>query len=146
MSTAATAIPKAAVPLRRIRPPYRDAGDSVSGIILGVESLGRIVRQARKDAAIGQRELALRAGTSQSAISRIENELEEPSFDRFAQIMLAFGYAPRIELGPVAVHDAEPARLLEQARKSPQERFEEGINWMRFLRNIEPRHARRRAA
>jgi transcriptional regulator with XRE-family HTH domain len=103
-----------------------------------VKSLGQIVGDARREAGVGQRELALRAGTSQSAISRIENGLEDPSFERFAQIMLALGYAPALELRPVAVHDAEPARLLEQARKSPQERFEEGVNWMRFLRSVRP--------
>jgi transcriptional regulator with XRE-family HTH domain len=96
------------------------------------------IRQARRRAGIGQRELAIRAGTSQSAISRIENGLEDATFERFAQIMAALGFAPEIELRPIAAHDAEPGRLLEQASKSPQERFEEGINWMRFLRNIRP--------
>jgi transcriptional regulator with XRE-family HTH domain len=116
----------------------RSSGDHVSGIMVRVRRLGDIVSAARHEAGIGQRELALRAGTSQSAISRIESGAEEPGFERFAQIMLALGYAPEVELRPVAVHDAEPRRILEQARKSPQERFEEGINWMRFLRSVRP--------
>jgi transcriptional regulator with XRE-family HTH domain len=100
--------------------------------------LGESVRQARTMARISQRELAIRARTSQGAISRIENGLEDATFERFAHIMTALGYAPEIELRAIATHDAEPGRLLEQARKSPQQRFEEGINWMRFLRSVRP--------
>ena len=98
--------------------------------------LGDIIRRTREEAGIGQRELAVRSRTSQGAVSRIENGLEEPSYERFTQIMRALGYAPGLELRRLAEHDAEPRQLMEQARKSPQERFDEGINWLRFLRGI----------
>ena len=94
------------------------------------------VAQARRSAGISQRSLAIRAGTSQAAISRIENGLEEPSFERFEAIMCGLGYAPRVALEPLATHDAEPRRLLEQMRKPAQARFEESINWSRFLRRM----------
>lgn len=103
-----------------------------------MNQLGESVRHAREAAGISQRELAIRARTSQGAISRIENGLEEPSFERFAQIMRGMGYAPRVELRPLATPDTEPGQLLEQAHKSAQTRFEESVNWSRFLRRLEP--------
>ncbi len=98
--------------------------------------LGKTVRDARVRAGISQRSLAIRAGTSQAAISRIENGLEEPSFERFEAIMGGMGYTPEISLRPIAEHDAEPRRLLEQVGKTAQERFEEAMNWSRFLRRL----------
>jgi transcriptional regulator with XRE-family HTH domain len=101
-----------------------------------MQALGRAVRQAREAAAIGQRELAIRAGTSQSAISRIENGLEEPSLERFRQIMRGLGYAASVELQPLAQPDADLRQLLDHARMSPQARFDECMNWSRFLRRL----------
>ena len=101
-----------------------------------MSGLGDSVRQARQAAGISQRELAVRARTSQGAISRIENGLEDPSFERFAQIMRVLGYSPTVELRPLADPDAEPRRLLEQSRLTPQQRFEDGLNWLRFVRNL----------
>lgn len=92
--------------------------------------------EARARAGISQRELAIRAGTSQAAVSRIETGLEEPSFARFTQLMAAMGWRPNVELQPIAAHRAEPRRLIEQSRMSPQERFEGGINWLRFGRSL----------
>ena len=103
-----------------------------------MSELAHTILAARRRARISQRELAIRASTSQSSISRIESGLEEPSFDRFSHLMGVMGYKPRLEFEPIAVHDAEPRRILEQADKTAQQRFEEGVNWMRFVRSIRP--------
>jgi transcriptional regulator with XRE-family HTH domain len=103
---------------------------------MSVNPLGQAVRDRRRQSGLSQNQLALRARTSQSAISRIETGAEEPSFERFAQIMRVLGYAPAVELGPIAEPDAEPRRLIEQAQMTPQERFESGLNWLRFLRSV----------
>jgi len=109
-------------------------GDTESGIIHPV--LGTIVKEARTRARISQRELAIRSRTSQSAISRIEAGLEEPSFDRFAQIMAVMGWKPKLSLEPVAEHDADTARLIEQQGMSPQERLDSGLAWIEFSRDV----------
>ena len=101
-----------------------------------MSELGDSVRRARLAAGISQRELAVRARTSQGAISRIENGLEDPSFERFAQIMRVLGYSPTVELRPLAEPDAEPRRLLQQSRLTPQERLDDGLNWLRFVRGL----------
>ncbi len=98
--------------------------------------LGEQIRDARCHAGVSQRELATRARTSQSAISRIENGLEEPTFSRFTEIMRVLGYAPGVTLGPLAEPEAEQRRILEEARKTPQERLDDGLNWLRFLRGL----------
>ena len=98
--------------------------------------LGVHVRDARRRAGVSQRELAIRARTSQSAISRIENGLEEPTFARLSQLMRVLGYAPTLSLEPIAETDAEPRRILEEARKTPQERLDDGLSWLRFLRRV----------
>ena len=101
-----------------------------------MSELGDSVRRAREAAGISQRELAIRARTSQGAISRIENGLEGPSFERFAQIMRVLGYSPTVELRPLAEPDAEPRQLLLQSRLTPQERLDDGLNWLRFVRSL----------
>lgn len=100
-------------------------------------ALGSIVRRAREAAGATQRQLARRAGTSQAAISRLESGQEEPSFARFQELMAALGLRPEIVLRPLAEHDAEPRRLAEQARKSPQQRFEEALGWDRLLSGLD---------
>jgi transcriptional regulator with XRE-family HTH domain len=88
------------------------------------------------DAGISQASLARRAGTSQAAISRIERGLEEPSLARVEEILACVGLRLQGQLEPLAEHEAEPRRLIEQAGKSPQERFEEGLGWARFVREL----------
>jgi transcriptional regulator with XRE-family HTH domain len=96
-----------------------------------------LIRRARLDAGVSQRSLARRAGTSQAAISRIERGLEQPGPERVDALLASLGLRLRYELEPLAEHEAEPRRLLEQARKLPQERFDEGLAWGDFVRELE---------
>jgi transcriptional regulator with XRE-family HTH domain len=102
-----------------------------------MSSLGAIVRAARKEAGLSQRELARRAGTSQAAVSRVESGREDPSFARFEELISALGLRPEIVLGPLAEHDADPRRLAEEARKTPQQRLDEALAWDRFLDRLD---------
>jgi transcriptional regulator with XRE-family HTH domain len=52
---------------------------------------GVIVREARRRAGLRQADLAARAGTTQSAIARIERGTTEPSFERVADLVAACG-------------------------------------------------------
>jgi transcriptional regulator with XRE-family HTH domain len=58
-------------------------------------TLGRILRGARHDAGVSQRQLAIRTGVAAPAISRIETGRESPSFERFAIFMGALGFEAR---------------------------------------------------
>jgi transcriptional regulator with XRE-family HTH domain len=104
--------------------------------MLNTMSIGSAIRRAREEAGLSQAALARRSGTSQAAISRIERGLEEPTLRRVEQIVAGLGLRPRLEFEPLAEPDAEPRRLAEQARRTPQERFDEGLSWNRFLHSI----------
>ena len=92
--------------------------------------VGRLVRDARLRSGISQRSLARRAGTSQSAISRIERGLEQPTVERLAQIVAGLGWRPAISLERLAEHDADPNRLAADAEAALAERVERGLGWI----------------
>lgn len=100
-------------------------------------SIGDSLRKARVEAGVSQASLARRSGTSQAAISRIERGLEQPSPDRLAQILAGLGIRPRIEFEPLAPIQAESRQLIAEANRTPQERFDDGLNWDRFLRDLD---------
>ena len=100
-------------------------------------SAGKLIRQARERSGISQASLARRAGTSQAAISRIERGLEEPTVARVEQILAGLGWKPTIGLEPIGDHEAEPRRLIEAARLTPQERLEDGLAWADFVRQLD---------
>ena len=95
------------------------------------------MREARTRSGISQRSLARRAGTSQAAISRIERELEQPTFERLTQILAGLGWRPVIELEPIAEHDADPRRLYQAAREPAVARFDDGLSVSRFARSLD---------
>ncbi|HEX8958236.1 MAG TPA: helix-turn-helix transcriptional regulator [Solirubrobacterales bacterium] len=98
-------------------------------------NLGELLRQARERHGLSQRRLALRAGTSQDAISRIERGVESPTFERFAQLMLAIG--ERLQLtaepleAPVSAED-----LAAAAAMTPSERLREAASWNRVASQL----------
>lgn len=92
---------------------------------------GDVLRVARQSAGLSQRELAVRAGTGQPAISAIEAGRVSPSADRLAELVSLCGYRLRAEL-----HE-RPARLdrallADSLRMLPEERLELAIEISRF--------------
>jgi transcriptional regulator with XRE-family HTH domain len=93
--------------------------------------LANALREAREQQGLSQRRLALRAGTSQDAISRIERGVEAPTLERFAQLMLVLGRRPvlGIELLDSPVPRPE---LAVAAQMDPGERLREASSWNRI--------------
>lgn len=93
-------------------------------------NLGIALRRAREEQGVSQRRLALRVGTSQDAISRIERGVEAPTLDRFEQIMLALGRRSILRFepleGPVSHEELGGAGDL-----TPDERLREAASWNR---------------
>lgn len=87
---------------------------------------GELLRQRRLAHGVSQRELALRAGTRQATISRIENGREIPTTDRLAQLLTALG--DRLELRAVPLDPERPAadRRADQS-KDMSSRLEDGF-------------------
>jgi transcriptional regulator with XRE-family HTH domain len=91
-------------------------------------SPGSALRAARERHGLTQRRLALRAGTSQDAISRIERGVESPTFERFRELLLAMGEQPSLEAVPLAgVPKADGVAAAKAL--SPRERLLESASW-----------------
>lgn len=72
------------------------------------------MREARKRAALTQRELAERAGTTQSAIARLESGRTSPSLEYVEQLMRLCGFQLLVELAPYDDSDLGQAKRLRR--------------------------------
>jgi len=79
-----------------------------------------LVLMAREKAALSQRELAERAGVTQSEIARIESGKREPSIPTLQRILAGAGLELRLRLAPIDDHDEVMAA--RQARRSAQQK------------------------
>lgn len=61
---------------------------------------GELVREARKRSAMTQQQLAEKAGTTQSAIARLESGRTSPSLEDVQRLMRLAGFELIIELAP----------------------------------------------
>jgi predicted transcriptional regulator len=101
--------------------------DTVYGIITPSE----LIQQLRRAHGLTQRELAYRAGTSQSAIARIEGGDEDITWKRLSSILAAMGDEP------VLSSERLPSRydlhdLMTERAMSPEVRLASAVNFNRF--------------
>jgi transcriptional regulator with XRE-family HTH domain len=102
-----------------------------------------LIRQLRTRHGLSQRELAYRAGTSQSAIARIESGDEDITWKRLTAILAAMGDRPALDSKRLASREA-PDLELDRAM-SPEARLENGIRFNRFGSEMALAGARARA-
>lgn len=109
---------------------------------------GELVRTTRRRKHLSQRRLALRAGTSQSAIARIEGGDEEVTWPRLRSLMLAMGEEAVLTSRPLeSRYDA--GDLIAQRRMSPAARLESGLAFDKLASELAaaaPRRVRGRSA
>jgi transcriptional regulator with XRE-family HTH domain len=87
---------------------------------------GQLIKSTRERRGLSQRQLAHRAGTSQSAIARVESGKEEVTWSRLELLLLAMGEQPVLESTPLAGrYDAWD--VLEQRRLPPATRLANGL-------------------
>lgn len=106
-------------------------------------NVGSALREARKQQGLSQRRLAVRAGTSQDAISRIERGVEEPTLERFAQLMLALGQRPVLGIEPLE-SPVPSVELAVGAAMTPVERLREAASWNCVMSSLANSGARAR--
>lgn len=82
-----------------------------------------LLREARARQGISQRRLALRAGTSQDAISRIERGVESPTLERLSHLLVVLGERLELVTMPSVEADGEVAPL------AARERLREAASW-----------------
>lgn len=101
-----------------------------------------MVRDVRIRRGLTQRRLALRAGTSQDAVSRIERGEEAPSWARFCELLLVMGVRAELSLDEDRRSDGvAAARAL-----TPSERLRESCSWNLMATTVEIAGAEARAA
>jgi transcriptional regulator with XRE-family HTH domain len=96
---------------------------------------GELIRDLRERKGLTQRRLALRAGTSQSAIARIERGEEDVTWGRLRSILIAMGEEPVLGSRPLSSrYDA--ADIVASRRSSPSRRLESGLATNRFTSEL----------
>jgi transcriptional regulator with XRE-family HTH domain len=88
----------------------------------GMESFGELLRRLR-GARLSQDALALRAGTSQSYISRVEAGEVIPTVEQAEHLMNCLGYQLRMRAEPLP-RRSDRGALSDQLLMSPQERMQ----------------------
>lgn len=91
---------------------------------------GELLRALRRKHGLTQRQLAIRARTSQAAISRIERDLVSPSVSTLAELLRLMNEelvldAQEVDWG----HDVTLIR--RNLELTPDERVRRGVNWSR---------------
>lgn len=92
---------------------------------------GELIRQARERHGLSQRRLALRAGTDQAAISRIERGETSPTVETLERLLAAMGERLTAQPQPLE-RDYDPLHMRATLRRSPEERLRLAISWNRL--------------
>ncbi|HEX8689920.1 MAG TPA: helix-turn-helix domain-containing protein [Solirubrobacterales bacterium] len=94
---------------------------------------GQLLREARERHRVSQKRLAMRAGTTQSAISRIERDRVSPSVETLRELLYLLG--EDLELGVEARDTGVDATLNRQnLALNPGERVRRGLAFSEFVR------------
>lgn len=97
--------------------------------------IGNVLREARERQGLSQRRLALRAGTSQDAISRIERGAEAPTLERLGQLLIALGCRPVLSVEPLE-GPVPQSELAATDAMLPGERLREASSWNRVAARL----------
>jgi len=98
-----------------------------------------LVREARKRAGLTQRELAGRAGTTQSAIARLEAGGTAPSFDQVLRLVRLCGLDLDVML--VERDESDMAQAHDLRDLSPTDRILDGVATANVMSRIQGRAA-----
>lgn len=103
---------------------------------------GRLLREARIRHGLSQERLAIRAGTTQSAISRIEQERGSPSVKTLAELLRLMGEDLVLSLEP---RDAgiDRTQVDERLKLNEEERLDYGVAFADQMIAISPRPKRK---
>ncbi len=97
--------------------------------------VGARVRRARVEHGVSQAQLAIRAGTTQTAISRLENGGVSPTVDTLERVLRCLGLQLALAVEPLPSW-AEDADLAAAARMNPDQRIDHAIQSMRSLAGL----------
>ena len=90
-----------------------------------------MIKQTRKRHRLSQRSLALRAGTDQAAISRIERGEVSPSVETVERLLAAMGESLRLGVERLG-GDHDPLHVRASLERTPEERLRLAMSWNRL--------------
>lgn len=105
---------------------------------------GKLIAARRRAHGLSQAQLALRAGTSQAAISRLESDEVSPSFETVAKLLAVLGEVPELRARRAPV-EYDERHLAANLARSPEERLELALSWNRLAGEVAHAGARARA-
>lgn len=94
-----------------------------------------LVRWCRKRAGITQRQLAIRAGTTKTAISRLERGHLSPTVETLERLLLCLGYRLEADAVPLTPR-TDGAQIQAVADLTPTERLEHGLGSQSSLQGL----------
>jgi transcriptional regulator with XRE-family HTH domain len=94
-----------------------------------------LVRSTRERLGLSQRKLALRAGTTQAAVSRIECGVVSPTFTTLRELMTAMGEEPVLSARRMPT-DWDPVHMDSTLARTPQERLALALSWNRMAARV----------
>lgn len=94
-----------------------------------------LIRTTREHHGLSQRRLALRAGTTQAAVSRIERGLVSPTFTTLRELMLAMGEEPVLSSQRLPT-DWDPMHMASTLERTPEERLALALSWNRMAARL----------
>lgn len=97
--------------------------------------LGDLVRERRRAHGLTQAQLALRAGTTQAALSRLEAGGLSPTAATVDRLLFVMGEGLDVTARRLD-HDADSAHLRAQRRRSPGERLELAMSWNKLAGEV----------
>ena len=98
---------------------------------------GRLIRDARTRHRLSQERLARRAGTTQSAISRIEQERISPTVQTLAELLHLMGEDLHLA-AQQRVAGIDPTLIDERLRMSEEERLDYGVAFANQVIEMSP--------
>jgi len=108
--------------------PYTRDGSSYRIRYICAVKPGQIIRRRRLANGLTQQQLAIRAGSTQAAISRLERGEISPTFHTFEQLLAVMGEEAELSVqrsGP----DYDRARMRSLRARPPAERLAQAIGW-----------------
>ena len=94
-----------------------------------------LVREARRRAGLTQAELAQRAGTTQSAIARLERGATTPTLETISKLVRAAGFD--LMIGMANTDDDHDWSLLQQnLALTPTQRVQKNKKMIEFIREL----------
>jgi transcriptional regulator with XRE-family HTH domain len=100
-------------------------------IIYDIASPAELVRSTRERLGLSQRQLALRAGTTQAAISRIERGIVSPTFTTLRELMVSMGEQVTLSSQRLPT-DWDPVHMASTLARTPEERLALALSWNRM--------------